>query len=186
MSRHDAELIAPAAAIGVAPDIFKGTMTVWRAGKKFDLPAAKRDQADFKTSSASTLLRSGAAQLLVAVADFIDVAPRWIVAQPSKQHCVRLEIVVQVECSGLPTICCGRSLFGAASRHAGARGDAGAVASTPVLEEGQRDIHHRSNVALPSRPRGVEDWSSRFCFGVMQRRCRHRVEQTMNEQARGP
>ncbi len=41
---------AAAAAIGVAPDIFKGTMTARRAGKKFDLPVATRDQADIKKS----------------------------------------------------------------------------------------------------------------------------------------
>ena len=39
---------AAAAAIGVAPGIFKGTMTATRNGKKFDLPLDDRDQAEIK------------------------------------------------------------------------------------------------------------------------------------------
>ena len=39
---------AAAAAIGVAPGIFKGTMTATRNGKKFDLPVDDRDQAEIK------------------------------------------------------------------------------------------------------------------------------------------
>jgi hypothetical protein len=42
---------AAAAAIGVAPDIFKSTMTATRDGKKFDLPVAERDQAAIKKSN---------------------------------------------------------------------------------------------------------------------------------------
>jgi hypothetical protein len=37
---------AAAAAIGVAPGIFKSTMTAMRNGKKFDLPVDDRDQAE--------------------------------------------------------------------------------------------------------------------------------------------
>ena len=39
---------AAAAAIGVAPGIFKGTMTVTRNGKKFELPVDGKDQAEIK------------------------------------------------------------------------------------------------------------------------------------------
>lgn len=39
---------AAAAAIGVAPGIFKGTMTATRNGKKFDLPLDDRHQAEIK------------------------------------------------------------------------------------------------------------------------------------------
>jgi len=39
---------AAAAAIGVAPGIFKGTMTARRDGRKFDLPTQDRDQAKIK------------------------------------------------------------------------------------------------------------------------------------------
>ena len=39
---------AAAAAIGVAPGIFKGTMTATHNGKKFDLPLDDRDQAEIK------------------------------------------------------------------------------------------------------------------------------------------
>lgn len=39
---------AAAAAIGVAPDIFKGTLTARRDDTKIDLPVKKRDQADIK------------------------------------------------------------------------------------------------------------------------------------------
>jgi hypothetical protein len=39
---------AAAAAIGVAPGIFKSTMTATRNGKKFDLPVDDRDQAEIK------------------------------------------------------------------------------------------------------------------------------------------
>ena len=39
---------AAAAAIGVAPGIFKGTMTAIRNGKKVDLPVDDRDQAEIK------------------------------------------------------------------------------------------------------------------------------------------
>jgi hypothetical protein len=39
---------AAAAAIGVAPGIFKGTMTAMRGGKKFDLPVDDKDQATIK------------------------------------------------------------------------------------------------------------------------------------------
>ncbi len=39
---------AAAAGIGVAPGIFKGTMSATRNGKNFDLPLDDRDQAEIK------------------------------------------------------------------------------------------------------------------------------------------
>ena len=39
---------AAASAIGVAPDIFKSTMTARRNGEKFDLLVAVKDQAEIK------------------------------------------------------------------------------------------------------------------------------------------
>ena len=39
---------AAAEAIGVAPGIFKGTMTARRNGEKFDLPVEDKDQSEIK------------------------------------------------------------------------------------------------------------------------------------------
>jgi hypothetical protein len=49
-STKDTKAFADAAAdaLGVAPGIFKGTMTATRNGKKFDLPLNDRDQAEIK------------------------------------------------------------------------------------------------------------------------------------------
>jgi hypothetical protein len=51
-SDQDATAFADAAAtaIGVTPDIFKGTLTARRAGKKIELPVKERDQADLRQS----------------------------------------------------------------------------------------------------------------------------------------